>query len=119
MVDLSSITNEKLRNLIAGSAKFSALPQAKQLAHIERIKHLPPDRQERLCKFFADENLKEKAKPKNLSSEEKLMVLEQLYNELVELEHKFTQLLGQETEVKDREHEGHEMNQLLNQLNNN
>lgn len=118
MLDLSSINNEKLRNLIAASAKFSALPENKQIAHVERVKDLSPDRQERLCKFFAEENTKEK-KLASLTSEEKLIILERLFNELVDLENKFSRLLRQETEVKDRENEGHQMDQLINQLNKN
>lgn len=118
MLDLSSINNEKLRNLIATSAKFSALPEDKRSAHIERIKNLSATKQEELIRFFAEENAKEK-KLTSLTSEEKLVILERLFNELVDLEKKFTQLLRQETEIKDRENEGHQMDQLINQLNKN
>lgn len=114
MLDLSIIKNKKLRDLVMASAKFKGLSEFQQQKHLDGMKNLSPAQEEKLCTFFMAENSKENAP---LNSEEKLEVLNNLYNELVKLETNFTKLLKHEPENKQREDDENNMNNLMASLN--
>ncbi|MEK7127055.1 MAG: hypothetical protein AAB848_03015 [Patescibacteria group bacterium] len=116
MTDLSAIKNEKLRLLLQESAKFQILPKDKQHEHIEKIKDLSYAKQEEVCKFLMQENGMEKAH--NLTNEEKLKILNQLYEEVVALEQKFTKLLKKDPELKEQEREKEKMANILDDVKN-
>lgn len=113
MLDLSVIKNEKLRNLVKASRKFQALSAFQQQKHLQNMQTATPAQEEKLCKFFANENSKE-ASP--LNKEEQLEILTRMFNELVELEEKFHKLLKQEPENKQREKDDEDMNNLLTSI---
>ncbi|OGJ42454.1 hypothetical protein A3B60_02815 [Candidatus Peregrinibacteria bacterium RIFCSPLOWO2_01_FULL_39_12] len=116
MTDISVIKNEKLRLLLQESAKFQMLPKDKQKEHIEKIKDLPYAKQEEVCQFLAQENTVEKAH--TLTNEEKLKILNQLYEEVVALEQKFTKLLKKDPELKEQEREKEKMTSILDDVKN-
>lgn len=113
MLDLSVVKNEKLRSLIQASSKFKALSEFQQQKHLAKFQNLSPEQEEKVCDFLEKENAKEN---KKMTNEEKLEVLKRLYSELVELEAKFTKLLKQEPENKQREDDQNNMNNLLGSL---
>lgn len=115
MMDLFVIKNEKLRSLMENSAKFNSLSDEKQREHIERIENLSAAQQEKVREFFAKENEKEKVE--GLSDKEKIAILSKLFDEVKELERRFSKLFRKETEVKDREGDNKKMNELLSKLN--
>ena len=114
MPDFSVIKNEKLRNLVKASRKFQGLSAFQQEKRLTSMQNLTPDQEEQLCQFFTAENAKEN---KEMSSEEKLEILNRLYAEVVEMEEKFTRLLKQENETKQRSQDDDSMNNLLSSLN--
>lgn len=116
MTDLSAIKNEKLRLLLQESAKFQMLPKDKQHEHIEKIKDLPYAKQEEVCEFLMQENGMEKTH--NLTNEEKLKILNKLYEEVIALEQKFTKLLKKEPELKEHEKEEAKMANILDDVKN-
>jgi len=116
MTDISVIKTEKLRLLLQESVKFQMLPKDKQKEHIEKIKDLSYTKQEEVCQFLAQENAVEKAH--TLTNEEKLKILNQLYEEVVELEQKFAKLLKKDPELKEQEREKEKMASILDGVKN-
>lgn len=114
MLDLSVIKNEKLRNLVKASRKFQALSEFQQQKHLQGMQNISSEQEESLCQFFTDENAKENDE---MSNEEKMEILDQLYNEVVELGEKFTKLLKKEPEKKQRKQDDENMDDLLSSLN--
>lgn len=114
MLDFSIIKNEKLRNLMQASGKFKYLSEFQQQQHLQGMQNLTPEQEEKACKFFAEENSKENVV---MSNEEKLEILNRLYNEFTAMKEKFTKLLKKEPESKQREQDGDDMNNLLSTLN--
>ena len=52
-----------------------------------------------------------------LSDKEKIAILSKLFDEVKELERRFSKLFRKDTEVKDREGDNKKMDELLNKLN--
>lgn len=115
MLDFSIIKNEKLRDLVKSSHKFQTLSEFQQEKHLQSMKDLFPEQEEKLIKFFTEENIKDNAP---ITNEEKLEILSSLYSQLVQLEEKFTKLLKKDPENKQRENDDDDMNNLLTSLNN-
>ncbi|MBP9770689.1 hypothetical protein KBC97_00845 [Candidatus Gracilibacteria bacterium] len=113
MLDLSVIKNEKLRNLVKASRKFQALSEFQQQKHLDNMKSISSEKEESLCQFFTDENAKEND---DMTNEEKMQILDQLYNEVLELGEKFTKLLKKEPEKKQRKKDDENMDDLLASL---
>lgn len=114
MPDLSVIKNEKLRDLIKASAKFNALSEFQQQKHLQGMQNVSPEKEEKLCQFFTEENAKEDS---TMSNEERLAILNRLFDELGELESKFTRLLKNEPEKQERKKNDEDMDNLLGALN--
>lgn len=109
MLDFSVIKNEKLCDLMRLSARFSALPEADQQQHIAKIKDLSASKQEEVCVYFLESNKDEK-----LSQADRI---KKIYEEFIELENHFKNLLGQEPELKEKEQDHQTMDTLLTKLN--
>lgn len=77
------------------------------------MKSLSSEKEESLCQFFTDENAKEND---DMTNEEKMQILDQLYNEVLELGEKFTKLLKKEPEKKQRKKDDENMDDLLASL---
>ena len=106
--------NEPLRQLLQSSAKFKALPKEKQQEHVEKINHLTPENLEKVRQFLEQQNAEENGN--RLADTEKLKILTRLYDEVVNLEQKFTGLLKKDPELKDREKDEDKLATLLRQL---
>lgn len=105
--ELQVINNKRLRMLIYKSAKFNQLSEEKKRDYIQKIAAKSLEKQQELCDFFKAENQKE---------EEKNKLLSQLYNDIVDLEHKMQNLIRKAPEIKAQSQESQEMEKLIEEL---
>lgn len=102
----------KLQSLLDASVAFNSLSAEEKSAHLEKISQLSAENQEKVCQFFEEENAN-----RTESDKEKLLILSQLYSQVVDLEQKFSKLLKKDPELKDHEHDKDKLETLLNSLN--
>ena len=111
-MDFSLIKNDTLRRLVSESGKFAALAPESQKEHLQAMSDITRKRELELIEFFAEQNTLE------LTPDEKLKMLEGLFDELSGLQKRFKKIMDKQPEKRARKKDEVEMREVMDELKN-